>query len=290
MAYLLAEQRDAETPGCFERYREYLERNRARFPASAYSLATSDWYFDPHDHRCPHDAWLESAHFSEPHAGERSEKRSLSLSVRLLGAYHDGHIELHYPHVTAYRLDASNVKVGHLDWRYDEFRIDEDGFLVHEIEWSGPAPIGRWRIVLVDTSIPATEWGRIDVASLLHRLGPDDGAPTVLALHHPPITTSTHPWMRLEGGDELVAALAARGDVRVVLSGHLHEAFNVVVGGVSYIGCSSSFYSIKHRNQEFILDNGHVGALVLSLNDDGGFTWQRLPDPNETSTVLGPFE
>ena len=150
--------------------------------------------------------------------------------------------------------------------------------------------IGGWRILLVDTSIPATEWGRIDMAALLRRLGPTDGPPTVLALHHPPITTSTHPWMRLEGGGELVVALSARGDVRVVLSGHLHEAFNVVVGRVSYIGCSSSFYSIKHRNNQFILDNGHVGALVLSLNLDGGFTWRRLPDPNETSTVLGPFE
>lgn len=150
--------------------------------------------------------------------------------------------------------------------------------------------IGGWRICLVDTSIPKTEWGRIDVPALLQRLGPSDGPPTVLALHHPPISTSTHPWMRLEGDSELVAALSGRGDVRVVVSGHLHEAFNVVLGGVSYIGCSSSFYSIKHRNKEFILDHGHVGALVLSLASDGDFSWRRLPDPNESGTVLGPFE
>lgn len=150
--------------------------------------------------------------------------------------------------------------------------------------------IGGWRICLVDTTIPHTEWGRIDVAALMQRLGPTDGPPTVLALHHPPISTSTHPWMRLEGGSELVTALTARGDVRVVVSGHLHEAFNVVLGGVSYIGCSSSFYSIKHRNNEFILDHGHVGALVLSLASDGEFTWRRLPDPIETGTLLGPFE
>ncbi|MEQ1874100.1 MAG: metallophosphoesterase [Ilumatobacteraceae bacterium] len=149
--------------------------------------------------------------------------------------------------------------------------------------------IGGWRLLLADTTIPKTEWGRIDVPDLLRRLGPDVGVPTLLALHHPPISTSTHPWMRLEGGAELATALAARGDVRVVLSGHLHEAFNVVFGGVSYIGCSSSFYSIKHRNAQFILDNGHVGALVLSLADDGDFSWRRLPDPNETNTVLGPF-
>lgn len=150
--------------------------------------------------------------------------------------------------------------------------------------------IGGWRVLLVDTSIPKTEWGRVDLAKLLQRLGSADGPPTLLALHHPPITTSTHPWMRLENGTELVNALTARGDVRVVVSGHLHEAFNAVLGGVSYVGCSSSFYSIKHRQDQFILDNGHVGALTLSLASDGEFTWRRLPDPHETSTVLGPFE
>jgi Icc protein len=146
--------------------------------------------------------------------------------------------------------------------------------------------VGGWRLLLVDTSIPKTEWGRIDVQALLRRLGPDAGQPTLIALHHPPISTSTHPWMRLEYGAELVAALAVRRDVRVVVSGHLHEAFNVVVGGVSYIGCSSSYYSIKHRNNEFILDHGHVGALLLSLASDGDFTWRRLPDPHDVSAVL----
>lgn len=150
--------------------------------------------------------------------------------------------------------------------------------------------IGGWRLLLVDTTIPATEHGRVEVTDVIARLGPDNGVPTVLALHHPPISTSTHPWMRLDGGADLVTALTARGDVRVVVSGHLHEAFNVVLGGVSYIGCSSSFYSIKHRDNQFILDGGHVGALELSLVDDGRFKWRRLPDPNETSTVLGPFE
>ena len=150
--------------------------------------------------------------------------------------------------------------------------------------------IGGWRLCLADTSIPQTPWGRIDVPALLHRLGPSDGPPTLLALHHPPVSTSTHPWMQLEGATELIAALASRGDVRVVVSGHLHEAFNAVIGGVSYIGCSSSYYSIKHRNDQLMLDNGHVGALLLSLDSDGGFKWRRLPDPNETSTVLGPLE
>jgi Icc protein len=146
--------------------------------------------------------------------------------------------------------------------------------------------IGGWRLCLADTTIPATIGGAIDVAALLRSLGADRGIPTLLALHHPPITTSTHPWFQLAGAQELVAALGSRTDVRVVLSGHLHEAFNVVLGNVSYIGCSSTLYSLKHRDHEYMLDDGHVGALALSLAGDGDFTWRRLPDPNETSTVL----
>ena len=167
---------------------------------------------------------------------------------------------------------------------------DDPGAVAAEFGGVDEKLIGGWRLCLVDTTIPGKEWGRIDVPALLQGLGPADGPPTLLALHHPPITTSTHPWMKLEGGTELVTALAARGDVRVVVSGHLHEAFNAVVGGVSYIGCSSSWYSIKHRNNDFLLDNGHVGALVLSLDSGGGFSWRRLPDPNEKSAVLGPLE
>jgi hypothetical protein len=56
----------------------------------AYALATSDWYFDLADRRCPHDSWLESATIHEPSTGLRSELRSSALSIKLLGAYQDG--------------------------------------------------------------------------------------------------------------------------------------------------------------------------------------------------------
>jgi hypothetical protein len=150
VAYILSEHRDVDPSGAFRRYGDYLDRNRERFPTSAYGLATSAWWFDFRDHRCPHDARLESAHLSESSSGERFEKRALCLTLRLLGAYHDGHIELYYSRVSAYRIDASNTELGHRDWRYDEFRVDDAGSLEHEIEWSGSALIARWRIVASD--------------------------------------------------------------------------------------------------------------------------------------------
>jgi hypothetical protein len=124
MAFVLAaDGRDKDVVGAFRRYRDYLTSVRDAFPPSAYALATSDWYFNSGDHRCPHDAWLESLSLTEASSGARHEIRTLSLRVRLLGAYHDGYIELFYPHVFAYRLSVERGEGGHRDWRYDELRM-----------------------------------------------------------------------------------------------------------------------------------------------------------------------
>jgi hypothetical protein len=152
MAYILTAERDRDPIQSFERYQDYLAQNRQRFPASAFDLATSDWYFDATNHRCPHDAWLEAITISEPSSGARHENRSTRITVRLLGAYHDGHIELEYPEVFSYNFDLSAASDGHGDWRFDEFRLSSDGHLLHEIEWRNP---GVW---LVEASDVRYRW------------------------------------------------------------------------------------------------------------------------------------
>ena len=143
---------DANVTVQFERYRAYLSSVRSAFPPAAFALATSDWYFSFDDHRCPHDAWIENIEFREQGSGDRQSKRDLSLKVSLLGAYHDGRIEIHYPRVYAYRLDVSNSASGHGIWRYDELRLSERGNLIHEIEWANIGATGTWLIEASDMS------------------------------------------------------------------------------------------------------------------------------------------
>ena len=153
MSFILSAQREPETVvSAFERYRGYLKANATAFPRGALALASSDWYFEPADHRCPHDSWLTDITISEPTIGHRSEERSTAIRVRLLGAYHDGFIELFYPHVFRYSLSAPSSARGLGDWRYDEFRITPDAHLIHEIEWAGfPHEEGsRWIIEASD--------------------------------------------------------------------------------------------------------------------------------------------
>ena len=140
MVFILSDDgRDGQYPAAkvaFERYETYLAESQSAFPPRAYELATSDWFYNPLDHRCPHDAWLESLQISE-RPGTQPRQRSCSIALRLLGAYHDGHIEITYPIVYAYSLQQLSPDArAHGDWRYDEFRISDRGHLIHEIEWS----------------------------------------------------------------------------------------------------------------------------------------------------------
>src|SRR5215813_4370912 len=138
--FILAEQRDKDPTGYFGPYLNYLKDNQDRFPKSAFSLATSEWYFDFNISGCPHDAWLETIAISEPSSGERSEIRTVELKIELLAAWHDGIIILRYPRVFGYKLEGRDLARGHLDWRYDEFRVNDQGHLIHEIEWWGLYP------------------------------------------------------------------------------------------------------------------------------------------------------
>lgn len=159
--YILTDQRldSSATTLAFREYRRYLDTVADRFPPEALALARSDWYHDPSDHRCPHDAWLEELRVRETGSGARQSQRSAEITVRLFGAYHDGHIELRYRDVSRYdcrfdRLRAAHV--AHADWRYDEFRLAEGGRLIHEIEWWHRYETARWIIEAADVTFTWT--------------------------------------------------------------------------------------------------------------------------------------
>src|SRR5262245_26021851 len=160
MPFLLAGQRDADVTEAFRRYRQYLEQERLRFPSGAFALATSDWYFDFSDHRCPHDAWLEHLVLHETGQGERRQDRTVALSVELLVAYHDLLLTFEYRGVRSYSMESVALAGGHMDWRYDEFRVAESGGLVHDIEWCGPVETARWLIEADDVAFTSRALAR----------------------------------------------------------------------------------------------------------------------------------
>ena len=123
-------------------YRTYLSNHADRLPPGVIAFAFNDWYYNPQDHRCPHDSWLEELAIIGPANGERNEQRGIEISLRLLGAYHDGNIFFRYPALHRYRFETSGewrlppLHVGHGDFSVDEIRLQSDGFVEYEIAFS----------------------------------------------------------------------------------------------------------------------------------------------------------
>jgi Icc protein len=142
--------------------------------------------------------------------------------------------------------------------------------------WGGDdvVEVAGWRIVTVDTTIPGEVRGRVDVPPLLARLDELDDRPTVLALHHPPLSRSTHEQFSLEGASPLLDALAGRPHVRAVVAGHLHDAVDLQgEHGPPVLLCPSTVMGITHDGDEMQIDATAIrGARVIHLGDDGMLT------------------
>lgn len=131
----------------FNGYNDYLQSVQESLPPAVYAFATAPWHYDD-GARGLHDSWLESLSISELASGERSQNRAIEIKVRLLGAYHDRHMELIYEGVRMYSLETSSdfkspQITGHVDWLIDEIRLSESHLVLHEIEFSSGS---RWII------------------------------------------------------------------------------------------------------------------------------------------------
>lgn len=112
------------------RYQKYLSDNKHRFPLSAFEFASAEWHHNFRDHKALHDSWLVDVSIQE---SDSKENRVTDITLKLLGAYHDGHMFIKYSNVKSYQIGSSTSKHTSID--RDEVRLSENGHVLHEIVW-----------------------------------------------------------------------------------------------------------------------------------------------------------
>jgi hypothetical protein len=149
----------AEAVQRFKLYAEYLEKIKGGLPESAFKFASAPWHYQFQDRHCPHDGWVEHLKIWESASGESREFRQTQIDVRLLGAFHEAHLELNYKDVRSYTLNAQpngkqygNQNTWHGDWLIDEVRLSENNLVLHEILFRNRS---RW---LIEASDFLWEW------------------------------------------------------------------------------------------------------------------------------------
>jgi 3',5'-cyclic AMP phosphodiesterase CpdA len=138
--------------------------------------------------------------------------------------------------------------------------------------------LGELRLVVCDSTIPGREEGSFDrdrLAWLATELAAAPDAPTVVAVHHPPVNTSFPAFeeIGLPPADRagIAELLAANPQVRRVICGHIHRAFFEVLGGCGVAVCPSTWLQspLEIGMTEIHLLSEPPAFMVHASTDDG---------------------
>lgn len=137
--------------------------------------------------------------------------------------------------------------------------------------------VGPFRVLVVDTSVPGSDSGHLDERSLrwLHdQLSANRTAPTLLAMHHPPLLTGSPAWDRIalerESRGRLAAELTNHGQVQAILGAHLHRPLATQFAGRPLLVSPSTYAQFPLSLTAKTLDPNDEppGYLVHTIIDD----------------------
>jgi Icc protein len=131
-----------------------------------------------------------------------------------------------------------------------------------------------WSLIFLDSTIPHNDGGRIDddqleLLGLLLRSHPDKH--TMICMHHHPVPVGSR-WMDtmvLEKPDAFFKLIEANPQVKAILCGHIHQAFDTEYRGVRLMGTPSTCVQFIPRVDDFAIDAAPPGYRWLSLQPDG---------------------
>jgi Icc protein len=145
--------------------------------------------------------------------------------------------------------------------------------------WSYSTRLGPLRLVACDTTVPGQDGGSLDarrLAWLANELERERDVPTLLAMHHPPISIGVRALDEIGLPEDDRAALALlleeHPQVARVVTGHVHTAAVGRVGGCEVFTCPSTFRPAElnlGEERPIELGEGPPGYALHLLGEDG---------------------
>ena len=134
--------------------------------------------------------------------------------------------------------------------------------------------IGKWRIVMLDSSISGATFGLLgddQLALLDQALAGAAGRHCLVCFHHQPVDIGCA-WIApigLRNADALLARLQAHPDLRVLLWGHIHQEWDEVRAEGRLLASPSTCIQFAPQSDEFKVSEEKPGYRWLRLHADG---------------------
>ena len=155
----------------------------------------------------------------------------------------------------------------------------------HAIAYCETLDSESWRIVCIDSCEVDVASGRVsrdELRRLDSHLREAPGRHILVALHHPPLPVGTA-WLDevgLVNGEEFLATVMACDRARLVLFGHVHQAFDARRESLRILGTPSTCRQFETGSDTFAVDDSPPAYRRLTLQPDGqvetGIVW--VPD------------
>jgi len=131
-----------------------------------------------------------------------------------------------------------------------------------------------WNIIMLNTAMHDEEGGFLavdELAFLDEMLQNWPEYPALVALHHPPVAVGSR-WLDaigLANSEEFFDVLDRYAQVRGVIFGHIHQAFDMQRKGVHLMGTPSTCIQFMPHDDVVALDYQKPGYRQLALHADG---------------------
>jgi len=142
--------------------------------------------------------------------------------------------------------------------------------------WNGPLILscGDWRLALINSAVGGRIDGALDPNDIQHLRRCLDARlkqPVLLALHHQPVPVGSA-WIdryMLEAPDALLELIAEHGQIRGVIWGHVHQAFESRTGNARMLACPSTAANSLAGASGFTHDPAGPACRWLQLTAQG---------------------
>jgi len=147
--------------------------------------------------------------------------------------------------------------------------LEGDGF-----RYCSRSDLASWSIVALDSHVPGDPAGRLSPAELARleaELRGTRGRHVAVCLHHPPLPVGSR-WLDgvgLLNAPDLLAVIDAQPHVRLVVAGHVHQAFDATRGPVRYLTTPSTCTQFTPRTEQCLMDLRPPGYRWIELRGDG---------------------
>jgi len=137
----------------------------------------------------------------------------------------------------------------------------------------------HWQILLLDSQLEGVPHGHLSdqqLSFLEEKLLEYPDKHVLIAVHHHilPIGAAWLDQHILKNNKQFISLINKYSNIKSVLSGHVHQASDVINNGIRYITSPSTCVQFKPNSNEFAIDNKEPGYRHLVLRKSGNIETQ----------------